>query len=32
MIHATGLEKRFGTKLVVKGIDLRVEPGEVVGF
>ena len=32
MIHATGLEKRFGTKVVVKGIDLRVEPGEVVGL
>lgn len=32
MIHATGLEKRFGAKVVVKGVDLRVEPGQVVGL
>lgn len=32
MIEAVGLEKKFGSKAVVKGVDLRVEPGQVVGL
>lgn len=32
MIEATGLSKRFGGRLAVEDVSLRVEPGEVVGF
>ncbi|MSR40861.1 MAG: ABC transporter ATP-binding protein [Phycisphaerales bacterium] len=32
LLIATGLEKRFGTTYAVRGIDLRVRAGEVLGF
>jgi ABC-2 type transport system ATP-binding protein len=32
LIEAIGLQKRFGDKLVVKGVDLQVRPGEIFGF
>ncbi|RLS64717.1 MAG: ATP-binding cassette domain-containing protein [Planctomycetota bacterium] len=32
MLVATGLQKRFGTTYAVRGIDLRVKAGEVLGF
>lgn len=32
MIDAVNLEKHFGPKAVVKGVDIRVEPGQVVGL
>ena len=27
-----GLEKRYGDKLALGGVDLRVEPGELIGL
>ena len=30
MIHADGIQKRFGDNEVLKGIDLDVTPGEVI--
>jgi ABC-2 type transport system ATP-binding protein len=32
IIEAVGLQKRYGEKLAVKGVDLAVYPGEIVGF
>jgi ABC-2 type transport system ATP-binding protein len=32
MIEAIGLHKSFGDTLAVKGVDLRVRPGEIFGF
>jgi ABC-2 type transport system ATP-binding protein len=32
IIEMQGLVKRFGTKQVLNGIDLRVEPGHVLGY
>src|SRR5919112_2308467 len=32
MIEAAGLRKSYGDTLAVKGIDLRVYPGEIFGF
>jgi ABC-2 type transport system ATP-binding protein len=32
MIEANGLQKRFGDKLVVRGVSLSVSPGEIFGF
>ena len=32
MIEARGLRKRFGSTLVLDGVDLAVHPGEVVGL
>ncbi len=32
LLVATGLQKRFGTTYAVRGIDLRVKAGEVLGF
>ena len=32
MIETEGLSKRFGDKLAVDGLSLRVEAGEVMGF
>ncbi|EFO81167.1 ABC transporter related protein [Oscillochloris trichoides DG-6] len=32
MIIAQGLAKQYGTTLAVKGVDLHVNPGEIVGF
>ncbi|HXU65271.1 MAG TPA: ABC transporter ATP-binding protein [Polyangia bacterium] len=32
MIETAGLSKRFGSTLALDGLDLRVEPGEVMGF
>ncbi len=32
LLVATGLEKRFGDTYAVRGIDLRVRAGEVLGF
>jgi ABC-2 type transport system ATP-binding protein len=32
MIEAAGLQKRYGDTLAVKGVDLAVYPGEIVGF
>lgn len=32
MIETTQLERKFGTHQVLKSIDLRVEPGEIVGL
>jgi ABC-2 type transport system ATP-binding protein len=31
MVEALGLQKRYGETLAVKGVDLRVEPGEIFG-
>lgn len=31
-IVAEGLERRFGDKVAVDGIDLEVRPGEIYGF
>ena len=31
-IQATDLFKQFGSELVLKGIDLFIEPGEVLGI
>ncbi len=31
-IEALGLQKRYGETLAVKGVDLAVYPGEIVGF
>ena len=31
-IEAIGLQKRYGTTFAVKGVDLRIRPGEIVGF
>jgi ABC-2 type transport system ATP-binding protein len=31
-IQAVGLQKRYGETLAVKGVDLAVYPGEIVGF
>ena len=32
MIEVTQLEKKFGSNRVLKSVDLRVEPGEIVGL
>jgi lipopolysaccharide export system ATP-binding protein len=32
LLEARGLVKRFGARTVVKGVDLRVGPGEIVGL
>ena len=32
LIEATGLTRRFGDLVAVRGIDLAVAPGEIVGF
>lgn len=32
MIEARGLARSFGGRAAVRGVDLRVEPGEIVGF
>jgi ABC-2 type transport system ATP-binding protein len=32
MIQVEGLRKAYGTKVAVDGLDLRVEPGEILGF
>jgi len=32
VIETAGLTKRFGSTVAVDGLDLRVEPGEVMGF
>jgi len=32
LIEALGLQKRYGATFAVKGIDLAVYPGEIVGF
>ena len=32
MLEVSGLHKRFGKKQIVRGVDLRVETGEVVGL
>ncbi|GAB4444113.1 MAG: ABC transporter ATP-binding protein [Chloroflexi bacterium OHK40] len=32
MIEAIGLQKRYGEIVAVRGVDLAVEPGEIVGF
>jgi ABC-2 type transport system ATP-binding protein len=32
MIEAIGLRKSYGDTLAVKGVDLRVRPGEIFGF
>ncbi|WP_129633066.1 ABC transporter ATP-binding protein [Candidatus Oscillochloris fontis] len=32
MIVAQGLQKQYGSTLAVKGVDLSVAPGEIVGF
>lgn len=32
LLSAEGLSKRFGRRQVVNGVDLRVEPGEIVGL
>lgn len=32
LLEASGLRKRYGDREVVRGIDLRVAPGEVVGL
>ncbi|NNJ12882.1 ABC transporter ATP-binding protein [Chloroflexales bacterium ZM16-3] len=32
MIAAEGLQKRYGDTLAVKGVDLAIAPGEIVGF
>lgn len=32
MIEAVGLQKRYGATFAVKGVDLAVAPGEIVGF
>jgi ABC-2 type transport system ATP-binding protein len=32
VIETAGLTKRFGSTLALDGLDLRVEPGEVMGF
>jgi ABC-2 type transport system ATP-binding protein len=32
MIVAEGLQKRYGDTLAVKGVDLAIDPGEIVGF
>lgn len=31
-IEAQGLQKRYGATLAVKGVDLTIYPGEIVGF
>ncbi len=31
-IELVGLEHRYDTELVLRGVDLRIEPGEVFGF
>ncbi|HMQ30254.1 MAG TPA: ABC transporter ATP-binding protein [Chloroflexaceae bacterium] len=32
MIEAVGLQKRYGETVAVRGVDLAVYPGEIVGF
>src|SRR5580658_9773437 len=32
LFTAAGLSKRFGRRLVVSSVDMRVEPGEIVGL
>lgn len=32
LIHATGVQKRFGSKLILKGVDLTVQQGETVAL
>lgn len=32
MIEAVGLQKRYGDTFAVKGVDLAIYPGEIVGF
>ena len=32
MLHVNGLIKRYGAKLALDEVDLRVEPGEIVGL
>jgi ABC-2 type transport system ATP-binding protein len=32
MIEAAGLQKRYGETVAVRGVDLAVYPGEIVGF
>ena len=32
MLEITGLEKAYGDKQVLRGVDLRAEPGEIVGL
>ena len=32
MIEASGLQKRYGDTLAVKGVNLQVQPGEIFGF
>ncbi len=32
VIEAIGLQKRYGDRLAVKGVDLAVAPGEIFGF
>jgi ABC-2 type transport system ATP-binding protein len=32
VIEASGLTKRFGSRVAVEGLDLRVRPGEIYGF
>ena len=32
LIHARGLTKKFGEFTAVKNVDLKVEPGEIVGL
>ena len=31
-LHAKGLEKIYGKRLVVKGVDFSVDRGEIVGL
>lgn len=32
LIHASGVQKRFGSKLILKGVDLTVQQGETVAL
>src|SRR3712207_5153532 len=32
MIHATGLELRVGSRILLSGADLRVQPGDRIGL
>ncbi|MXX57224.1 MAG: ATP-binding cassette domain-containing protein [Gemmatimonadetes bacterium] len=32
MIETTRLTRRFGPKVAVQDLDMRVQPGEIVGF
>ena len=32
MIETAGLERSYGTKVALRHLSLRVEPGEILGF